>query len=53
MADHYTYLPQIGLSIALAWTLRSWAVADRLRQIVASVLAAAYVLGLGVHLRVV
>lgn len=46
MADHYTYLPQIGLSIGLAWTLGSWAAACRSRRIVAAGLAAGCVCAL-------
>ena len=31
-SDHHTYLPQIGLAIALVWLLADWADGQRLRQ---------------------
>ena len=43
MADHYTYLPQIGIYIGLAWALGSWAATSRSRRAMAAGLAAAYV----------
>jgi tetratricopeptide (TPR) repeat protein len=46
MADHYTYLPQIGLYIGLAWTAGSWAAEDARRRAVASGLAAGWVCAL-------
>jgi Tfp pilus assembly protein PilF len=35
MADHYTYLPQIGLYVALSWALGDYAGTNRLRRMVA------------------
>lgn len=46
MADHYTYLPQIGIYIALAWTLGSWAATSRSRRAAAAGLAAACICAL-------
>lgn len=41
LADHYTYLPQIGLAIAVAWGAADWAGTSRFRRIAASALSAA------------
>jgi Flp pilus assembly protein TadD len=41
IADHYTYLPQIGLSIMIAWGAGDWAGSIRFRRIAAGAMAAA------------
>ena len=50
-ADRYTYLPQIGLLIAIFWLLGDWAISRR-RRIVASCLVGAVLLGLMLGARV-
>lgn len=39
VADRYSYLPAVGISLALAWTLARWPLAARLRRGLLSVLA--------------
>ena len=46
MADRYTYLPQIGLSVALAWTVADWAAPRRYRRWIAGLAGTTVVLAL-------
>lgn len=47
MADRYTYLPSIGIHIAVLWSVRQWACRNRLRTILS---AAAFMLSIGAFL---
>ena len=40
MADRYTYLPMVGLQVALLWTAREWFVSPGARRIAGAVAAA-------------
>ena len=48
MADHYTYLPQIGLYIGLTWLVADWTGDVPRRRILAGVLAGAWVAALAI-----
>ena len=48
MADHYTYLPQIGLYIGLTWLVADWTGEVPRRRILAGVLAGAWVAALAI-----
>lgn len=48
MADHYTYLPHIGLSIGLTWFVADWAEEVPRRRVLAGVVAGAYVAALAI-----
>ncbi|MEI7850488.1 MAG: tetratricopeptide repeat protein [Kiritimatiellales bacterium] len=50
-ADRYTYLPQIGLGILIAWLAGDWAVSGRRRKL-AAVMAALTLVGLMLAARV-
>jgi protein O-mannosyl-transferase len=44
-ADRYTYLPQIGLCIALIWTLGDWALRSNRRRLIFAGAAAVIIIG--------
>jgi hypothetical protein len=43
MADHYTYLPQIGLYVAVAWSLGAWAGRGKQQRLLAVAFASSFV----------
>jgi tetratricopeptide (TPR) repeat protein len=47
MADRYTYLPHVGLFVAVAWSAREFAVRSRIHARVTAGLAAAMLVALG------
>ena len=51
MADRYTYIPLVGIFIALAWALRDWAGKGRVLKRALIVLTAASLVGLTVTAR--
>jgi len=51
-ADRYTYLPQIGLYLALTWALAEWAVRSKRRTLIFASAAAAILVALTAQARI-